>query len=168
MPNLRELLRNVDEYDETISQAAYTLLEALIEILEPTRVLNPNETVAAQHREMRHLQQQTIELVETAEGLRGELGEARKHKDSYRKRYMRVLNERDQIRAKLEIKNNDADLGRMVRRMRSNSQLVKGGVFYWGAVKNVLNDEWCLAEQPPLSSDPDIALRSIQKEEDDA
>lgn len=168
MPNLRELLRNVDEYDETISQAAYTLLEALVEILEPTRVLNPNETVAAQHREIGRLRQQTIELVETAEGLRSELEEVRKHKDSYRKRYMRVLSERDQIRAKLETKNDDAELGKLVRGMRSNSQLVKGGVFYWGAVKNVLNNEWSLAEQPPLSSDPNIALRSIQKEEDDA
>jgi len=52
--------------------------------------------------------------------------------------------------------------------MRNNSQLVKGGVFYWGAVKNVLNDEWRLAEQPPLRSDPNDALRSIQKEEGNA
>ena len=118
---------------------------------------------------LRNVEQQAIELVEIAEGLRSELGEARKHKDSYRKRYMRVLSERDQIRTRLETKNNDAELGKLVLGMRNRSQLVKGDVFYWSTVKNVLNDEWSLAEQPPLSSDPADALRSIQrKEEDDA
>ena len=111
------------------------------------------------------------ELRQRAEVAESRLAEAkaetekwRKSAQVYRARYILALNDRDVAQAELEIKNDDAEIGRLVRKMRKHTALIKTESTYWGQTGELsTTTKWTTADHPWVRDDPAEALRAIQE-----